>query len=65
MVTRVPDHSLLHVLGYIVVGVTELKVEESEASMVRKFSVPEEYLEGEVERVRRLRNRVMDSGMTR
>ena len=41
---------------------TEVKEEESEGGMMKRVRVPEGYLEGEVERVRRLRNRVVDAG---
>ena len=52
VVIRVPDHSL-RCWEMLVDGVTEVKEEETEGGMVRRFRVPDGYLEGEVERVRR------------
>ena len=62
VVIRVLDHSL-RCWEVLVDGVTEVKKEENEGGMVRRFRVPDGYLEGGVERVRRLRNKVMDALM--
>ena len=42
--------------------VKEEKSEDGVQYMVRKFRVPERYMEGDVEMVRRLRNRVVNAG---
>ena len=61
VVTRVPDHSLLR-WQVVVDGVDEVKEDECESGKRRKLRVPEGYLEGEVERLAKLRNRVMNAG---
>ena len=59
-VTRIPDHSLVAwEIGVDWVGERE---EEVEGGVEKRFRVPEGYLESEVERVRRLRERVMAAG---
>ena len=60
VVTRVPDHSLLR-WQVVVDWVDEMKEEKCESGR-RKLRVPEGYLEGEVETLAKLRNRLMNAG---
>ena len=59
-VSRVPDHSLLR-WQVAVDGVDEVK-EECKSGKERKLRAPEGYLEGEVERLAKLMDRVMNAG---
>ena len=66
VVTRTPDHSLMSweiASDWVSDEMEEGKDEdELEGGMVKRYVVPEGYLEGEVERVRLLMNKVETAG---